>query len=331
MPDPLFTIIAETNKTYGKELTDQVFDSHPLWWKLKKTQQPFDGHTIVERVQVDDNSNVDWRSAKAAVPLAEQDFLRQIQYGKFSITGSVVLWKKEVRENQSAAGLRNLVRDSMKNGYDTIADKLGKGLYNTGAAGGPVGASFASAVDGLPMIIDSGSTYATLLDQNGNVEGAIDPATYTWWASTEKSTSEALSLNAGTDLGMYRAYNSCIYGNEKPNMILTTMALFEKYIQLMAGAVIYRSDELLDAGFSNAMFQDAPVTWDNFCNSGTMYFVNTKFLKLRPASWCAESVTTEPAMDMTANGLLATAALLWWDGNLVCTSRRHQAKMTSKS
>ena len=79
---------------------------------------------------------------------------------------------------------------------------------------------------------------------------------------------------------MRTAYNSVAVGNDQPNVILTEQTLFEAYEDLLQSQERFMDASTADGGFQNLLFKGAPVVYDDYVNTGDMYFLNTKYIRL---------------------------------------------------
>jgi hypothetical protein len=167
--------------------------------------------------------------------------------------------------------------------------------------------------NGLGNIIESGNTF-------GGIDSSA--AGNEFWRSYEENTAGALTL-----LQMATAYNSVSVGNDHPDLILTTQTLFEKYESLLQPQLRYTDTKTAEAGFQNLLFKGAPIMYDVHAPAGTMYFINSKYLKLVGHSdkWFAQTDFVRPENQD------ARFALIMCYGNLVCSNRKKQGKLTAKT
>jgi hypothetical protein len=91
--------------------------------------------------------------------------------------------------------------------------------------------------------------------------------------------------------------------------------------------VRYEDTKTANAGFDNLMFKSAPVTYDVNTQSGYVYFLNTKYLKLVGHSDCWSLAT--PFVKPT-NGDYKVAQVLWM-GELTVSNRKRQGVLTAKT
>jgi hypothetical protein len=154
--------------------------------------------------------------------------------------------------------------------------------------------------------------------------GGINRATAgnEYWRSYVESTAGALTLAQ-----MNTAYNTVSVGNDHPDMVLATQTLYEKYESLLQPQLRYTDTKTADAGFQNLLFKAAPVTYDVHCPSGTVFFLNSKYLSLvgHSGKWFSQTEFVRP------ENLDAKYALIMSYGNLTCRNAKKQGKLTAKT
>ncbi len=125
-------------------------------------------------------------------------------------------------------------------------------------------------ITGLALMIDSAGTY-----------GNIARSTNSWWAAQETAVGGALTIDGST--GMLKMYNDCSLGKKRmvPNAILTTQTIYEAYEMQMAPQIRYQTSGNANATFSNdnLRFRNATMFWDETCQSGIMYFLNSRVMQ----------------------------------------------------
>ena len=311
----LNSIIASTLAKYGKTLHDNVFKASPLLYWLKEggRQKPVEGGLqIIEPIEFGTNSTFDWRHPKATIPLVEQDPFTYAAFDWKYIDGAIVIFWDDERKNRGQAQIFDYAEKLIQNAEKTLKDKLCSGVY---ADGSP-----ATELDGLEAIVASSGTY-----------GGLSRTTYPDWASIVLATSEAYTIDGGTDGGLRNLYDSCPGdgGDDAVDLIITTKTLWQKHNAKLGAQQRFEDPKMAEAGYRNLMFDNAPIVWDRNCPTGTVYALNSNHLNLRPDSLCAESfIKTESHQ---AENQLARSILLVWTGNLTCTNPRFQGKMTGKS
>ena len=311
MSNPNFdALLSTTLANYRDQLTDNVFTDRVLTNHLmqKGRIRMLNGGTkIVEPLIYGQNSTVASYSGYDTIALTAQTGITAAEYEWKQYAASIAISGIEEAKNNGEQEIINLLEakimqaeESMREGFNTMFFADGTG--NSG-----------KDWNGLGNIVES-----------GNSVGGINSATAgnEYWRSYEENTAGALTLAQ-----MATAYNTVSVGNDHPDMILTTRALFEKYEALLQPQLRYTDSKTADAGFQNLLFKAAPVVYDTAAPAGTMFFINSKYLSLvgHSGKWFQQTEFVRP------ENLDARYALIMCYGNLTCRNRKKQGKLTAKT
>jgi len=311
MSNPNFdALLSTTLANYRDQLTDNVFTDRVLTNHLmqKGRIRMLNGGTkIVEPLIYGQNSTVASYSGYDTIALTAQTGITAAEYEWKQYAASIAISGIEEAKNNGEQEIINLLEakimqaeESMREGFNTMFFADGTG--NSG-----------KDWNGLGNIVES-----------GNSVGGINSATAgnEYWRSYEENTAGALTLAQ-----MATAYNTVSVGNDHPDMVLTTRALFEKYEALLQPQLRYTDSKTADAGFQNLLFKAAPVVYDTAAPAGTMFFINSKYLSLvgHSGKWFQQTEFVRP------ENLDARYALIMCYGNLTCRNRKKQGKLTAKT
>lgn len=197
----------------------------------------------------------------------------------------------------------------------------------TGGAG--VGSNFYRAgsknkeLMGLRGIVDDGSVLSSL--QN------ITVSTNSWWKATEldnAGTARAISLDL-----MERAWNASMQQNNvAPDSIFMDFTQKRKYEQLLVSDKRYvqeRDLPTLDGGYGKLSYNNTPIYFDTDCNAGTVYFLQTKFLKLfQQFGYQWVSSPDKSNIWDRKDGFDAYEAVAIYEGEFACDRRNVHSKIT---
>ena len=301
-------LLSTTLANYRDKLTDNVFTARPLtYWLMDKgrIRTESGGTKIVEQLIYGQNSTVAPYAGYDTIALTPQDGISAAEYEWKQYAASIAISGIEEAKNNGEHAIINLLEakimqaeESMREGFNTMFFAAAPGVNDW---------------NGLGNIVESGNTV-----------GGINSATVgnEFWRSYEQNTSEALSL-----ANMTTAYNSSSVGNDHPDVILTTQTLFEKYESLLTPNLRYADTKTADAGFQNLLFKATPIMYDTACTAGVVYFLNSKYLKLvgHTDKWFSQTEFVRP------ENMDARYALIMCYGNLVCSNRKKQGKLTAKT
>jgi hypothetical protein len=317
----LGTMLSTTLKEYRDTLTDNIHGSNAVFFALKdagaiKTEDG--GERIVEPLMYGKNETAGSYSGYDELNVTPQEGIDAAEFNWKQYSASISISGKEQRQNK---GKKTKIIDLLQAKTDqaelSLRGEMTTGLFSNGTGNG------SKDLTGLEAMVAATGIY-----------GGINSATYTWWQSHVESTSEALGLAR-----MRTAFNTAsIAGKDHCNLIVTTQTLFEKYEGLFT--VVSASQvapnfttpsegakRIADGGFQMLQFKGQPIVWDESCPSGTMYFLNTKHMKL-VVHEDANFETTEFQKPVKQDALVAQ---ILWMGNLTCNRRKSFAKLTAKT
>ena len=311
MSNPNFdALLSTTLANYRAQLTDNVFTARPLTYFLmdKGRIRMIDGGTkIVEPLIYGQNGTVASYSGYDTISLTAQEGVTAAEYDWKQYAASIAISGIEEAKNNGEAAIVNLLEAKIMQAEESMREGFNQMFFSDGT--GNSGKNW----NGLGNLVEASGTV-----------GGINRATAgnEYWRSYEENTAGALTLAQ-----MATAYNSVSVGNDHPDMILTTQTLFEKYEALLQPQLRYTDTKTADAGFQNLLFKAAPVTYDEHCTAGVVYFLNSKYLTLvgHSGKWFAQTDFVRP------ENLDARYALIMCYGNLTCRNAAKQGKLTAKT
>lgn len=186
----------------------------------------------------------------------------------------IVIDNMEMFKNGASRGgeqtVVDLLKQEMSEAKDSIRNNLATMFYGDGTGAGISGTAN-QALLGLKALVDDGTVVSSL--------GDITFSTYTWWKSTVSTSVGSLTLSH-----MATQYVAAASGADRPDLILTTETLYNAYEALHQPSVRYTNpqagDKINTLATADLHFRGAQVMPDEYCNSGEMYFLNTKYIDL---------------------------------------------------
>lgn len=303
-------LLSTTLQNYRPTLVDNIFTARVLLEHMNsrgRVVMEEGGSQIVEPLIYAQNNTVGSYSGYDAIDLTPQEGISAAEYDWKQLAASIAISGIEEAKNRGTEAIIKLLNAKIMQAEESIKENLNDQLFSDGTGNG--GKDF----NGLGNIV--GTT---------NTVGGIDGNTNTWWRSTVDSTGAVLSASA-----MASAYNSASRGNDHPDIIVTTQTLFEKYESLLTPNVRYQDTNKANLGFQNLMFKQTPVVFDVSCPASAMFMLNTKYLKLTGMN--GHWFETTEFQKGTVAGVDARYALILAFGQLTCSNRARQAKLTNKT
>lgn len=254
--------------------------------------------------------------------ISPQEGLTNAEYEWKWYYGTVAISNIELRKNSGEAQMINLLEAKWRQAKMSLADLMNQHMFLDGTGNG------GKNLVGLALMVDSAGTY-----------GGINRTTNTWWSANETNVNGNLSITGST--GMRRMFNDCSLGRGRviPDFIITTQAVFEAYEALLDNNMRYSIQQPQTPVFQNLnmMFRNTPLFWDDYCQTGTMYFLNSEFIEFVNFSDMDGSLnkgetsdtatfTTKPFVE-PENSDTRVAKFLW-GGALAASNCRHFGKLT---
>jgi len=301
-------LLTTTLANYRSQLTDNVFTARPLTYFLmdKGRIRMLNGGTkIVEPLIYGQNNTVGSYSGYDSLSLAPQEGISAAEYEWKQYAASIAISGIEEAKNNGEQEIINLLEAKIMQAEESMREGFNQMFFADGT--GNSGKNW----NGLGNLVEASGTV-----------GGIDRSDNTWWRSKEENTAGALTLAQ-----MSTMYNNVSVGNDHPDMILTTQTLFEKYEALLQPQLRFTDTKTLDAGFQNLLFKAAPIVYDVHCDSGVMYFLNSKYLTLvgHSGKWFAQTEFVKP------EDVDARYALIMCYGNFTVRNAAKQGKLTAKT
>lgn len=303
-------LVSSTLKRYIPVWEDVIMTSKPLLWALKNFPgavrgEPGGTHIVqpllyAKIINQGSYSGADTFATDPDEGHTAAEFPWKQYYSLISITGI------DEAKNSGPQAVLNLVKAELDRMELSIAEAFDEMFFGTGAGNAN------KDWNGLAGIVDSA-------DPSWGSLGGIARATNTWWQAQETAMGGAL-----TEAAMRTMYNDCSSGNDHPTNIFTTQTLFENVEAFYTGLARYENPKMVQGGFENLQFKASPITFDDYCTSGVVYFTNLKYLHLVKHSkkWMYQGPWQEPI-----NQDVAYKKLLCY-GNLTVSNPSRQGKIT---
>ena len=321
-------LIASTMETfYSDRPSDAMFGEQVLIAALKRggkmTKQG--GLKIVVPVMYQGSNAVGSYSGWDTFDVSPQEGLTNAEFNWKFYYATVSIDNPTLLQNRGEAAQLRILKARIQQAETSLADAMNADLFLDGTG------NSSKDVTGLAIAVDSSGIY-----------GNISRTSYAYWRSNETAVSNPLAIGGAS--GMRRMFNDCALGPTRatPDMLIGTQAIFEGYEALMDP---YMRFQVIDTSKPNAvyrkqnlMFRDAEVFWDDYCQSGTLYYLNSKTFELvelegRGAGLVEQqedrdigSFRVEPFQSPWNQD--AKISQIKWAGNLICDNPRRNGKQT---
>lgn len=259
MPLTYDQISAITEKKFIPKMVDNIFDSIPLFKRLRGKQDKLDGgDKIVQPLNYAQNSAGGWYSGAETLDTSDNEPITAAEYEWKQLYENISITRRDELRNMGDAGKINFVRSKIEIAEKTIADRLGEAVYNN--------YSNTKQIQGLRLAISTSNTV-----------GGISQTDNSWWqCASLDSTTTALTVPF-----MQGLYGAASVGSDKPSVGMTTQAVYDDYYAQLQPQQRFTDKEMAKGGFTNLMFNGIPIMEDSKCPTGYLFFLNEKYIKLK--------------------------------------------------
>jgi hypothetical protein len=310
-------LFSTTLQNYQPTLVDNIFKDLVLLNHMNsggRVVMEEGGTQIVEPVLYEENTTAASYADYDNILLTPQEGITSAIYNWKQIAASIAISGIEEAKNRGTEAIIKLLNAKIMQAEMSI-----KKLVND---------QLLSSNDGTtnPLEFNGIGGFAGSL----NTEiGGIDAATESWWNPTIPAGIQNATLSL---VNMANVYNNASKGNDTPDIIITTEPLFSKYESLLTPNVRYQDVAKANAGFQNLMFKQTPVVYDlampgNQSSNASMYFLNTKYLKLTGMN--GHWFTSTPFQQGTVAQKDARYAIVLAYGQLTCSNRSRQGYLSA--
>lgn len=260
---------ALTQKKYIPQIVDNFFKSNPLLVFMKKREQSFPGgYKIVEPLVYGDIQGVKSYSLYDTITYDTDIPISAAEFELKNVVAPIIISKDEELKNAGETQVLSMLKSKIDIVEKTLKKTVTTMLYGDGTGNG--GKDFTGLA---AAIADTG------------VYGGIDRATNAWWKAIVLSCNAAPGTDAPLTLAkMMQLFLALSDGSEQPDVILCSMNVWYQYYLLVEGKVQINTtmgQQMASYGFQTLEFMGKPVMADPNCTEGTMYFLNTEYLKWR--------------------------------------------------
>lgn len=176
----------------------------------------------------------------------------------------------------------------------------------------------------------TGLNAAVPVDPTTGIYGGINRASWAFWQS--KYSKPGTALTSSTIQGAMNAlWAQLVRGSDRPDLIVADNAMWSLYVASLQAQQRFTDPKVGNLGFPSLKFMDADIVLDGgiggFCPAKTMFFLNTKYIFLRPHS-SRDMVPLSPNKRYAVNQD-AEVQILAWAGNLTCSGSQFQGRLES--
>lgn len=256
-------VLSSTLPEYMPQMIDNTFRSIPLAVRLiERDNVKYDGGSEIRQPFIFDKLPTGWYTGQDLLDITQKQTQTAMRFDwKFGFAG-INIPMSELLLNNGKAAVTSLVTSKMQTGEISLRELIADSLFGDGTGSG------GKEIIGLVQAVHDTGSYGGIA--RTSTEGAK-------LVSYVNSTGGDLSL-ATMQLGFGRA----TIEPERPDLIVTTQSQFNRLWSLVqANQRFAAAPGLLgEVGFQGINFNGATVVVDQSCPAGTMFFLNTKYMRM---------------------------------------------------
>lgn len=281
-------VTTTTREFIVPKVYDTISKGSPTLMKVMQNAQPWKTGTSYDVIfKYADSTNGGNTGIADKLDTDREDVRVKGTFQPKMATKPVVVADIELTLNQGDERIVDLLETEFDSQAQSLLEVMGQNLF-TGTGTG-------NSWDSIANAADDATNYATY--------GGLARSTYTTLDGYYLASTGALTLAK-----MATAYDAVEIGTDKPDMIVTTKALWSAFEALLTptvragyvqngyprmnafGMVDTKSGMAGEQGFEVLFFRGTPVVKDEHCPSGKMFFINSKHFGMKGININAKNI-----------------------------------------
>jgi len=303
------------------ELVDNASKNNAVLNAMKKRGRikPWrGGRTITQELHYSGNTTYKRYRGYDTLNITPQEVIGSYDYDPKFVMVSATISGEEMLINYGEAQIVDLMESRVENAMAEMANGLDADLVSDGTADG------GKQIGGLQLLVSSNPTTGTV--------GGANRATYSFARNQRYqalTTGGAVKSTANIRLYMDRLWLQTLRGNDAPDVILMDNNDFSFFEDSLQGIQRITQASEGDMGFSSYKYKGVnvyPNGQGGNIPANTTYFLNTKYLFLRPHEDRNMEVIGEPRTPVNQD---ASISLIGFAGNVTCSNFQLQGILTN--
>ncbi|MCD6525951.1 MAG: phage major capsid protein [Desulfuromonas sp.] len=263
------------------------------------------GRVITESLIYPENGTAKWYRDMDTFTIAAEEILDAAEFDWSQLGAFIYLTGREKIMNRSTEEAIDLVRARLEAAQATLSNMTGAALYSDGLT--------SNQLAGLRHLVQDVPTAA------GTV-GGINQVTSTWWQNAANSVAAGTLAATNIQTNMNNIWLKMKRGADKCNLISADYKTYQFYWESLQAIQRIQQAQSADAGYQELFFNGSPVLADDQAPANHMYFLNTKYLKLK----CAPDRMWSPDTKRLIDNADYEVTPIWFAGQLVTSNRERQ-------
>jgi len=321
MPNPNLgqRVAANWQAVVGTSPMDNINNDYWLFNQLSKGEGFLGlsgGDYITQPIEYALNTTVSSYADTDTISTTRVDVFDRIEAQWKEYAGTAIMSDLEADRNDGEGKLFGLLPAKLENLKNAMRSAINTDLFGDGTSNN------SKVIGGLQYLVSATPTASTSVL-------AINGGTFAFWRNQQTSGAKTSTIYDNLRASMRSIYNLCSNGmaDDHPNVAVTDRTTFEGYEGLLLANERFTSKAEADGGFKNEIlkFKGCKLSYDVACPNGSLYFLNTAYLKLayKKGSWFKMLDSVRPANQTLTVYPVRTMT------NLILTNRRRCGVVTS--
>ena len=332
-------IIATTIESRTGKIQDNLTNNNPLLMTLKKlgNQKPITGgSTVMEEISYNDPSTnfASSFSGYETINIGTDSPLSGATYNIKHYADAVTISGPEILANSGKEQMIDLLASRIEVAQARLVNKIDLDLH--GNESGNAGKNIAGLADALTTYAVGGASTGPVRAASGTY-GNIDRSVWAFWRHLYGTGTSMVGAPASSST-IQKAMNGMalplVRGADRPSLIYAGQAAYQLFLESLQliQRITSDGDSAASAGFTSLKYYGSGGASDvvlgggigGNATSGTMLFLNPKFLKFRPHK---DRNFVPIGGDRQAVNQDAVVRLFGWSGALTCSGLQFQGRL----
>lgn len=300
--------MAELDRT----LKDGIFKKHLLLRKLNEKKKTYSGGVYITDPIMNALGNGGSYGGMEVLTPQDKQIVTTAVFEPAHYETDVTLSYTDDLANRGSAQVFDLLEAKYKSARSTMERNLTVGLFGTGEK-----ATYGTApIVGLQAAVANDPTTDPTAGAYGGITRDTTAATDFW----KNQIKDMTSLATLTMLKLQNLWGLSSDGNEHPDIIITTQAIYDFVWNLADARQRLGNEEAAKLGYQSIDFNGVPLIVDKNCTAGVIYMLNTDYLYLKVHK--DDDMASTPFLQGTTQ--LVKVKYITWTGQLINSNPRYQ-------
>jgi hypothetical protein len=300
---------------YSTDFADNITKTNALVDAMDKAgnvKQNGYGRELACDIEYAENSTISSYQGYEVLDITPSESFTRATYPWKQAAVSITYSGAEVAVNSGPEAVHDLIKSRTKNAKNTAANYMGRQVYGNGTGNG------GRDLGGLGLLVPDIPTNTV-----GNISAASNPF---WQNKVYSFSGQATPITTVTGPALLHAMNTIWLqlsrGKDHPDIITCDSLYYNTYLESLQPNQRFTSitPDRAGYGFTEVLYKQTPVVYDDVCPAQHMYLLNTDYLgmtTMKDRNW-------KPLGDRSPVNQDATVLSMVWMGAMWCSNRALQ-------